>query len=282
MKSALKIDSSHNKFRCQKVMNKLSIKLIGLLGMFLFIPSFLFTFAEPQTIENSARGFIEWKLKKEAIEKIDAFQLPKMDHLEALLGQRANQLKLEAEAQLASVKAQLKADTPKIIATQIAKMRNLNCECRIKWENKLTGSLKLKVLKLETTRSKLVDFTQQKYMEIVVKLTDDVRIFLGTNVFIFLFIFAVSFLKPTAVNHLIAPSALMVISTSICSYFYLFEQNWFYTIIYNDYTGFGFIAYLLFVFATLCDIAFNKGRVTTEVLNALLNAIGSSATVIPC
>ncbi len=263
-------------------MKSLSMKLIGLLGLVLFIPSFLFTFAEPQTIENSARGFIEWKLKKEATEKIDSIQLPETGGLEALLGQRAQKLKQETEVKLASVKAQLKADTPKIIATQIAKMRNLSCECRTKWENKLTDSLKLRELNLEAARDKLIDFTQQKYMAIVVKLTNDVRIFLGTNAFIFLFIFAVSFLKPAAVNHLIVPSSLMVVSTIICSYFYLFEQNWFYTIIYNDYTGFGFIIYLLFVFAILCDIAFNKGRVTTKVLNVLLHAIGSAASVASC
>lgn len=263
-------------------MKSLSMKLIGLLGMVLFIPSFLFTFAEPQAIENSTAGFIEWKLEKEVTEKVDSIQLPYTGGLEALLGKKANQLKQETEAQLVSVKAQLKVDTPKIIATQIAKMRNLSCECRTKWENKLKESLKLRTLNLEIARMKLIDFTQKKYIEIVTKLTNDVRIFLGTNAFIFTFIFAVSFLKPAAVNHLIAPSTLMVISTSICSYFYLFEQNWFYTIIYNDYTGFGFITYLLFVFAILCDIVFNKGRVTTEVLNMLLNAIGSAATVVPC
>ena len=74
----------------------------------------------------------------------------------------------------------------------------------------------------------------------------------------------------------------MFVSTVICSYFYLFEQNWFYTIIYNDYTGYSFIGYLVIVFAILCDIVFNKARVTTEILNACLQALGQAASFVPC
>ena len=74
----------------------------------------------------------------------------------------------------------------------------------------------------------------------------------------------------------------MLLSTGVCSYFYLFEQNWFYTILYSDYTGFGYIVYLVLVFAILCDIVFNKARVTTEFLNACLQAIGQAGAFSPC
>jgi hypothetical protein len=123
---------------------------------------------------------------------------------------------------------------------------------------------------------------QAKYMEIVKKLTMDVRIFLGINSLVFILLFVTSFAKPRASEHLFFPGALLFLSTIICSYFYLFEQNWFYTILYNDYTGFGYLAYLLIVFAILCDIVFNKARITTEIINALANAIGSAFSVAPC
>ncbi len=98
----------------------------------------------------------------------------------------------------------------------------------------------------------------------------------------FIFLFLVSFLKPQAINHLFLPGALMLLSTILCSYFYLFEQNWFYTIIYNNYTGFTYIGYLTFVFAVLCDIVFNKAKVTTEIINAFLQTIGHAASLVPC
>ena len=147
---------------------------------------------------------------------------------------------------------------------------------------KLRDSMKFQLASLEAAKTKLVDFSHVKYMDIVQKLTLDVRIFLGANAFIFILMFLVSFMRPQAIKHLFLPGGLMLISTVMCSYFYLFEQNWFYTIIYNNYTGFSFIGYLVFVFGILCDIVFNKARITTEVINACLNAIGSVGSLAPC
>jgi hypothetical protein len=48
------------------------------------------------------------------------------------------------------------------------------------------------------------------------------------------------------------------------------------------HVGFAYLAYLGGVFAFLCDIIFNRARVTAEVLNALLNAVGSAVQVVPC
>jgi hypothetical protein len=264
-------------------MKRISLRGFGLIGIAIFLPLFLFTFADPQLIETSAKSFVEWKLNEQTSEKIDSVKLPEENRFETLLGHKAKELRKEAEVRLTKLKQQLKNDAPSILAAQIAKMRNLDCECRKKWQSKLRKSMELEVLSLEKARSRLADFGQMKYMQIVEKLTLDVRIFLGTNAVIFIFLLLVSFLKPQAIRHLFLPGILMVISTIICSYCYIFEQNWFYTIIYNDYTGLGYLAYLLVVFAILCDIAFNKARITTEILNAIANAIGGTiSSFSPC
>lgn len=264
-------------------MKRISLRGFGLIGIAIFLPLFLFTFAEHQLIETSAKSFVEWKLNEQANKKIDSVGLPNENRFESLLGKKAKELRKEAETRLTKLKQQLKNDVPSILAAQIAKMRNLDCECRKKWQKKLQESIKLEILSLESARSKLADFGQMKYMEIVEKLTLDVRIFLGTNAAIFIFLLLVSFFKPQAIRHLFLPGILMMISTIICSYFYLFEQNWFYTIIYNDYTGVGYLAYLVTVFAILSDIAFNKARITSEILNAIASAIGGAiSSFSPC
>ena len=263
-------------------MKQLTLRFIGFMGVVLFTPLFLFTFADPQLIEKSAASFIEWKLQKETNEKIDSLRLPPSGSLEKLLGRKAAEMRRQTEAQLEMTRNQLKQDAPAILATQIARMRNLDCECRKKWEKAIRSSMELSVVSLEKARHQLVEFSQSRYMEIVHKLTIDVRIFLGTNAVIFLLLLTVSFLKSQAIRHLFLPGILMLVSTLICSYFYLFEQNWFYTVIYNDYTGFGFIAYCAFVFGILCDIAFNKARVTSEILNAIFQAVGQIGNFVPC
>jgi len=263
-------------------LKKILLRSFGLVGLVLFLPLFLFTFSDPHLIEKSGKDFIEWKLKKETSKKIDSIELPSSKKLEKLFGDKVKKLHQETENKLENLKKQLKNDAPKIIMTQIAKVSNLSCECRNKWEERLHSSLKLEIASFEKTKDKLAIFAQAKYMEIVEKLTLDIRIFLGVNSIIFLLLLLASFLKPKATQHLFLPATLMLVSTIICSYFYIFEQNWFNTIIYNSYTGFGYLAYLTIVFAILCDIVFNKAKVTTEIINLLLNAIGSTFSVAPC
>lgn len=60
------------------------------------------------------------------------------------------------------------------------------------------------------------------------------------------------------------------------------EKNWLLTILFNDYLGFGYLAYLAVVFALLCDIILNRARVTTTIVNAVLQAVGSVASAVPC
>ena len=259
-----------------------TLRGFGLFGILLFFPLFLYTFADPQLVEKSGKSFIEWRVKQEVFEKIDSLNIPKNISLEKVLGARATVLHSEAEEKLEYYKQQLKNDAPAIIAERIAEVRNLDCECRQNWEESLTKSLLSRIESIKETRSKLVQFTQSKYMEVVHKLTLDVRIFLGTNSLVFILFFLASFFKPRAVNHLFLPSALLFTSTIICSYFYLFEQNWFYTILYGNYTGLGFVVYLMVVFAILCDIVFNKARVTTEIINGILSAVGHAGALVPC
>jgi hypothetical protein len=250
--------------------------------MILFVALFVLTFADPHTVEKSAKGFIEWKLKNDVNKKIDAIRWPESQTLEKFLGNKAKALNQKADAKLTAYKQMLKNDVPAIMAGQLAKVRDLDCECRQKWKERLTSYITFEIATAERAKEKLADFMQAKYMGIVAKLTMDVRIFLGINALVFIFLFMASFLKPKATEHLFLPGTLLLLSTAICSYFYLFEQNWFYTILYNDYTGFGYLAYLLIVFGILCDIVFNKARITTELINALANALGSAFSVAPC
>ena len=263
-------------------MKKQLLRGFGLFGVALFASLFLLTFSDPQSVEKSARGFLEWKLKSDMHEKIDSLKFPQSKTLEMFLGDRAKTLYQETDAKLTVLKQELKDDLPAIMAAVMARMADLNCECRKKWEERIRASLELEIASLEKAKENLADFAQARYMQIVEKLTRDLRTFLGINALVFLLLFLVSFSKPRATDHLFLPGLLMFLSTGICSYFYLFEQNWFYTILYSDYTGFGYLAYLLAVFALLCDIVFNKARVTSEIINALANALGSAFSVAPC
>ncbi len=253
---------------------KNALRVFGALGVALFLPLIAITFADNQSIERAAQSFVEWKLNKEVAKRVDTIEIPDTNKIGAalnnLLGDRIEE-----------IKQKLKDETPKLIVAEIAKMRDLSCECRQKWEQKIAASLKMELSTLQSAQARLADFVQGKYMEVVTNLKVDVRIFLGVNAAAFLLLLWASFWRSQAIAQLFVPGVLLFASTLICSYFYLFEQNWFYTILYNDYTGFAYLGYLTIVFAFLLDIVFNRARVTTEIVNGILNVVGSAASVVP-
>ncbi len=238
-------------------MKKYLLRGFGALGILFFVPLFFLTFSDSQMVETSAKHFIAWKLQNEINAKIDSMKLPQSKIVEKVFGTKGETL--------AYLKQKLKEDAPTILATQLAKISDPHCECRTRWKERLSTFVEVEIASLEKAKEKLADFMNGKYMETVEKLTRDMRIFLGVNGLCFIFLFLISFLKPQATEHLFLPSFLLLLSSALCSYVYLFQQNWFYTILYNDYTGFGYLAYFLIVFALLCDIVFNKAKVISSL-----------------
>ena len=68
----------------------------------------------------------------------------------------------------------------------------------------------------------------------------------------------------------------------IATYFYVFNQNWLWTIVFNDYWGWSYLVFVGVLFAFLMDIAFNRGRITTRVINFFCHLVGAAASVFPC
>ncbi len=258
---------------------RITIRTMGLLGTLLFGTAFWFTFGVPDGVEEIAKGFIKERVEQETKEKIESLSLTKKD---SKLSNIVKRLSKNKEKEIEALKIQLQNKVYEKIALVIAEMSDLNCECRNKYAQAIKEHLEFKLLSLQSANDKLINFMKSKYMDVVQNLTIDLRIFTGSNLLIFIILLLVSFSKPAAITHLFLPGILLVISTVLSSYFYLFEQNWFFTIIYNDFLGFWYLAWVGLIFAILCDIVFNKARVTTEVINAILNAIGSAFSVVPC
>jgi hypothetical protein len=53
--------------------------------------------------------------------------------------------------------------------------------------------------------------------------------------------------------------------------------------LHGSYVGWAYAAYLALVFLFLCDIAFNRGRVTTRLLNGVNSSLGGIVSALtPC
>ena len=258
---------------------KLSLRAFGIIGIIVFGTAFGMTFGVPGFIEEIGKDFIKQRIVDETNEKIENI---KFQNKESKLGKLVQKIYEGNKNRIDELKISLKDKAHEKLADIIAEMQDLDCECRDKYAQKYKDGFEFKIFSLQNANVILMDFLKTKYMETVQKLKIDFRIFSGSNALIFLLLFLISLLKPRAIMHLFIPGVLLLISTGICSYFYLFEQNWFYTIIYDTYLGWGYLAWLGIVFGFLCDVIFNKGQITTEILNAVFDIIGSALTADPC
>jgi hypothetical protein len=254
---------------------KLSLKVIGLAGFVLFSGLFGATFLSADSVERVSQAFIQYQVEKEVRETYGRTA-------DSTYGKALGRLKGKYEAEARQIQAALDDNLPKKIANVIAALCRLDCKQRQALEQSIEGGYQARHASTGTAVDTLTELIRGKYLEVVANLTRDVRIFLGSNALLFLMVALLALLKPQASMQLYLPSIFLVVSTVVCSGLYLFGQNWFFTIIYNDYVGFSYVAYVAVLFGFLCDIAFNKARVTTELVNAALSAIGSAVQAIPC
>lgn len=257
-----------------------TLRSIGLVGTLLFSVLFSITFKIPGFVEDMGKDFIKSQIQKKTNEKIELVKAVSKD---SKLAKLASVLYKKNQKQIDQIKDQLKNKAHEKITAVMAEMSDMSCECRKTYAEKIKQGFEFKLASLGSMNERLTDFMKGKYMEISTELKRDVRIFTGSNALIFLMLLIISFLKPQAIKHLFLPGILLFTATSVCSFIYVFEQNWLLTIIYNNYYGFAYLGFVGFVFLILCDIAFNKCRITSEIVNGLFNLVGSAATALaPC
>jgi hypothetical protein len=252
-----------------------TLRAIGVFGVLLFGSLFAVTFVSPEAIEDSAKGFVTYQIEKEVRDKQRA-----VSH--STVASQALDIAVRLGFEKDKLQEDLDNKLPEKIASIIASMCGYDCEKRKILAQSIASGYMERIKSIQVAENTLSDIVKDKYIEIVGNLKYDLRIFLGTNFVMFLILLGVSFSKPGAVAHLFLPGLLLFSATILSSSIYIFGQDWFYTILYNDYMGFGYLAYVAAIFGVLVDIAFNKARVTTEIINGIANAIGSAFSVVPC
>lgn len=253
----------------------IALRSIGLFGILLFGVLFVVTYLSPETIEKSAKGFVKYQIEKEVREKQQLISESSVANKALSIAKR---LGVESE----QIQENLDNDLPEKIASVFASMCGYDCDRKKALAQSIASGYLDRIKSIEIAQDTLGNLIKGKYIEIVSNLKLDLRIFLGSNLLMFLILLVVSLAKPKAIAHLFLPGVLLLTATILASAIYIFGQDWFYTILYNDYMGFGYLAYIAVIFGVLADIALNKARVTTEVINGMANAMGSAFSVIPC
>lgn len=251
------------------------LKLIALFGILLYGTLFLMTFVSSEKIEDSAKAFVKSQIEKEIRAKQKLIS-------ESAVTDAVLNLAAELGFEKEKIQADLDNNLPEKIAGIIASMCGYDCENKKALAQSISSGYLERIKNIRVAEQTLSDIVKGTYLEILSNLKRDLRIFLISNLTMFFIILVVSFLKPSNVQHLFLPGTLLALATMIAASLYIFGQDWFYTILYNDYMGFGYLVYVGVIFGILMDISLNKAKVTTEIINGIANAFGSAFSVVAC
>jgi hypothetical protein len=137
-------------------------------------------------------------------------------------------------------------------------------------------------IKLKPRFEVLRGLVEAKYHAVFDELRRDIGIFFGANLMALGLALILALTRGRAARHLAPLSVLMTIATLLTSYWYVFGQNWVLTIIYSDYFGWSYLIFLAVVFLLLADIALNRARIISGILNAFSDAFGAGLSWRPC
>lgn len=249
--------------------------LTGIVGALAFASVLVASFVDPGYVEDIGRDLIRRQVQKQVNEKIDALD-------EKFLAGKAGRLVQGYAGEISSLRQQLKEGAPEKLATVIAQMRDLNCECRRKVAADIRDGFQWRILSAANAQERLAALIRARYMETAGKLTREFRIFAATNATVFALLAIAVLRKRGAGVHLLPAALVLVLAAAITGYLYLFNQNWLDTIVFGNYVGFAYVGYMAIAFALLADIVFNRARISARLLNFLFRMIGDATYVLPC
>ncbi len=256
---------------------KLALRLLSVVGVVLFGLLLALTFLSPIHVERAARTFIQSEIERKlSAELAIAGGLSR----DTRVGRLAGALAERHAGEIAQLRGRLASGLHTQIATVVGRMQSLDCACRQRLRQGLDAAAQSRISRLERAEPQVRQLIEGNYAAIVVDLLHDLRIFAGTNLLAFLLLLILSIVKADRVRQLLVPAILLGAATLTASAFYLFGQNWFFTLLYADYFGWTYGLWLLVIFGLFVDIAMFKARVTTPIVDAVLSVLGKGP--IPC
>lgn len=246
------------------------LRTFAAVGLLLFGGILLLTFISPLQIERQARDYLRGEVEQRVNARLDQHQSPTLEKAASLLAGRY-------QAQIDSARQKLSEQLPARVEELVGQMQDPGCACRqpvvvagIDWQAGLARM-----------QERLTSLARNEYLQLVDGLLHELRIFTGSNALAFLLMLLATLRRQARVQQML-PAVLLLVAVLISSYFYLFQQNWFFSILFNDYLGYAYAGYLGVVYLLLCDLLLNRARVVSWLINRVLDMLGSTLQVAPC
>lgn len=189
--------------------------------------------------------------------------------------QMLGKLAAKYDAEAAIIQKNLADNVPAIVAGLLGGRCKADCETRAKLSSTIASVMTNQAAKLKVGEETLGEFVVDRYDRTTQNLIADVSIFSFTNLVAFASLLLLATFKGRAARHLAPLLVMLIISVGLASYMYLFGQDWLATILFNDFTGWGYAVWIGMIYALLFDIVFLRGFVISMIGGALGAALSA-------
>lgn len=216
----------------------------------------------PKTYERTALGFAKTEVTRAMQARFDGSTVTQgLEKLSTRLGVRQDTLNTAAQG-----------DLPKIVGAVIANY----CKCTPATQSQtdaaaaaVSAGITSQAAGLGIAQTRVAEMIKGRYDSTIQGLRRELMIFLGTNLATFMIIGLASFASTSRRTLIIYPALLLSLTVIICCGFYLFNKDWFYTLLFQNFIGFGYSIWISALFTWLLDIVLNRARVTLKILSNL-------------
>lgn len=248
---------------------------LSLLGVLLFGGAYALSFLNPPLIERAAREVVRIEIERRVGEKIDSLSNSR------LAGFAQRELR-KTQVDIAMTEKSIRDKVPEQVANVIASMLNADCECRKRLVQNAQRAERERLYSLTQVRDRLGDLVESAYASVAHDLLREFRIFTASNAVAFGLLGVIAILRRRATLQLFLTAVVLIGAVAITGSLYLFNQSWLHTIMFGQYVGLAYVFYLAGVALLLADVSFNRARVTTRIVNGVLDLVGSAASAAPC
>lgn len=247
----------------------------GILGAVLFSIAFVASLLNPLLIERTARGLIRLEVERRVSVKFAELS-------NSTLASMAGKALGKSESELETAKQALAEEIPQRVASVVADMLNADCPCRKRLMAISIDAQNNRIASLTNARERLASLIETAYSTVAANLLKEFRVFTASNALAFAALALVTQLRRRASLQLALPGVVLIGAVGITGGLYLFNQDWLHTILYGQYVGLAYVAYLGGAVVLLADVVFNRARVTTRIINIGLQVVGSALKAVPC
>lgn len=261
----------HAKLRRENfLLTALGMAVFGLLSIYLLIA--------PDDFNQRTRTFAISKVQQETEAALaDVAASSSAEEIASIAGVFSKRLESEIDA----LRRSTESGAPELIAEILAAACRLDCERKEAADEKIRGVFNSLIdrygVALERARSMVVG----EYDRVMNELRADLLIFSASTFAAFCAAFLLALHRGAASVHLFPLSITLTLATALAIFWYIFGQDWVLSIIFSDYWGWSYATLLGVLWILLADIAINRARITTEIINAIGQSFGSFS-VSPC